>query len=496
MIIPAHRVSLSNGLRMLSAAVTQPVVGFSIGLLGLIWAGAWVQIATEYKATLRDSMKETANIAIVFEQNVTRSVGEVDRLMLYLREAHARSGWATDWTSLLNGRYTADNQTLQISVANADGIVIASSLSGAALAKVDISDREHFAVHKRSSIDQLFVSKPLVGRASMKWSVQLTRRFLASDGRLGGVIVVTLDPSHFSRVYGEIELGTGSGLALVGTDDIIRAGTGMFQDEMGKGLKEAALTGRPLPAHNGTTIILDERDGHARVVGSRGVPGYPLFVVVGGGDITADPSLLKNRHNYMIGGGGLSLVVVLSMLAALQGRRRHEKEITYLARHDGLTNLANRALFREALDQVFCNAGEDRRVALHLLDLDRFKFVNDSYGHPVGDKLLIAVAERLRLNIRQSDLIARLGGDEFAVLQDNLTSYDYEEPRTLAERLCRVLSEPYEIDGICIEIGASIGIGMAPRMRVMPGSWFRRRTWRSTRRRAKAETAIASSMRR
>src|SRR5450631_1742964 len=104
---------------------------------------------------------------------------------------------------------------------------------------IDLSDREHYRVHLESSQDQLFISKPVVGRASGKWSVQFTRRFSAHDGSFGGVIVVSLDPAHLSRAYGGLNLGDGSGLAVVGSDDIIRAGTGIYAEALGTRLTES-----------------------------------------------------------------------------------------------------------------------------------------------------------------------------------------------------------------------------------------------------------------
>jgi len=137
-----------------------------------------------------------------------------------------------------------------------------------------------------------------------------------------------------------------------------------------------------------------------------------------------------------------------------------QTRIEYLARHDTLTNLANRALFRENLDEAILRTRRGGLFALHLLDLDRFKAVNDTLGHPIGDLLLQAVARRLLEGLRETDTFARLGGDEFAILQAPIRAPN--EATGLAQRLIGLVKAPFEIDGHSINVGLSVGIGLAP----------------------------------
>jgi len=152
---------------------------------------------------------------------------------------------------------------------------------------------------------------------------------------------------------------------------------------------------------------------------------------------------------------------------AFEGYRGVGSDVTYakrmndrahfLACYDELTGLANRRLFRETLSAQF-QAGGSPPIVLLCLDLDRFKAVNDTYGHPAGDLLLVAVARRLERQVRAGDLCARLGGDEFAIV---LAAADAALARTIADRLVEDVSQPYVIDGSQLEIGVSIGIAMA-----------------------------------
>jgi diguanylate cyclase (GGDEF)-like protein len=132
-----------------------------------------------------------------------------------------------------------------------------------------------------------------------------------------------------------------------------------------------------------------------------------------------------------------------------------------LARQDALTGLPNRLQLRERFDDEVLGLGAGGRLlALHFLDLDKFKPVNDRYGHPVGDALLKAVAGRLTRMLRATDTAARLGGDEFVIIQTGIAHPD--EARMLAMRLLRTLSAPYQIDGHDLRIGVSVGIALAP----------------------------------
>jgi diguanylate cyclase (GGDEF)-like protein len=137
-----------------------------------------------------------------------------------------------------------------------------------------------------------------------------------------------------------------------------------------------------------------------------------------------------------------------------------QAQISHMARHDALTNLPNRTLFREQLEQALRRAKPNDHIAVLCLDLDHFKGINDSLGHPIGDDLLKDVAVRLTDCVREEDTVCRLGGDEFAIVQ--VGSDPQSSPTNLASRLIDVVSAPYEIQGHQIAIGVSIGIAVVP----------------------------------
>jgi diguanylate cyclase (GGDEF)-like protein len=150
----------------------------------------------------------------------------------------------------------------------------------------------------------------------------------------------------------------------------------------------------------------------------------------------------------------------VSTVEDITERRAAEVRIQHLAHHDALTGLPNRVLFREKLETALAYVRRSGLLALHCLDLDQFKAVNDTLGHPIGDLLLCEVAQRLRDALRDTDAVARLGGDEFAIVQ---TSIDSPLDATkLADRLIELMNAPFLIDGHQIVIGTSIGIALAP----------------------------------
>jgi diguanylate cyclase (GGDEF)-like protein/PAS domain S-box-containing protein len=141
-------------------------------------------------------------------------------------------------------------------------------------------------------------------------------------------------------------------------------------------------------------------------------------------------------------------------------RRKAEQRIAHMAHHDALTDLPNRVHFREAMTEALSNVADGEKVAVLYIDLDHFKDVNDTFGHPIGDVLLRQVSERLRGCVRPSDAVARLGGDEFAVIQ---TAANQPVSATaMANRIIKELAVPFDLDGHQAIIGASIGISVAP----------------------------------
>jgi diguanylate cyclase (GGDEF)-like protein len=173
-------------------------------------------------------------------------------------------------------------------------------------------------------------------------------------------------------------------------------------------------------------------------------------------EVTLDGERIMALSRRVINGGG-SVIIIEDVTE----RKRAQDKIERLARYDDLTGLANRAQFIEQIEPVLAAVRiDDLQIAIHMIDLDRFKEINDTLGHPIGDKLLKEVAKRLSKVIGPADMITRFGGDEFVVLQTGARQRD--TAAAVARKLAAALHEPFDIDGHRLDAGASIGISMAP----------------------------------
>ncbi|MDH7795986.1 MULTISPECIES: EAL domain-containing protein [unclassified Beijerinckia] len=171
----------------------------------------------------------------------------------------------------------------------------------------------------------------------------------------------------------------------------------------------------------------------------------------------SDIEVLTFGRAVDFGGRGAFLVSIIDVTE----RRKAEARISYMAHHDALTDLPNRVMLQQRLQQTLEQCARlDRKAAVLCIDLDMFKNVNDSFGHPVGDRLLQQVAQRLKASLGIGDLAARFGGDEFALVLDPVMGP--AEAGDRASRLIETLSVPYDIEGREVTIGASLGIAIAP----------------------------------
>ncbi|HEX3991637.1 MAG TPA: EAL domain-containing protein, partial [Acetobacteraceae bacterium] len=214
------------------------------------------------------------------------------------------------------------------------------------------------------------------------------------------------------------------------------------------------------PHWQGTLELVDQQWSAIFVPSAGSVPGMASWIAIAvlAGGLIATGSLViwlwssirRTRHLEML---------TINLRQTTEELQRNGAQLTHLARHDALTGLPNRVAFREDIAGFLRRTRRGQSLAVLYLDLDRFKAVNDTLGHPVGDSLLNEVADRLRGVVREVDTITRLGGDEFAIAQSGV-----EQPRsadTLAQRLIETLSQPYDLGGQLVVVGASVGITLA-----------------------------------
>lgn len=222
------------------------------------------------------------------------------------------------------------------------------------------------------------------------------------------------------------------------------------------GYSAAEIVGSPL-----SLLLPEDRLGETKQLMEKVIQGgtiehYETIHVSKDGrwiSVSLSISPVKDRAGLVIG--------VSTIARDITERKRADERIRYLALHDTLTGLPNRNLFRERVNNAISRARCNRHLmAVLFIDLDRFKEINDSLGHNVGDRLLQAAANRLKRCLREGDGVARLGGDEFVVDLPVLSSR--EEAMTIAQKILEVLRTPFMIDQFALHISASIGISLFP----------------------------------
>src|SRR5262245_9170810 len=257
------------------------VLGMTI--IAMVWGGIFISYRESVKQEYHHAEKTNQNYAMLFEENVLRSIGEIDKAILYLRGSVKVGKETAEYPTIVKTTDVLSEIIVQVAIIDANGISRATNALPQPGRVIDISDREHFRVHLNSSEDQLFIGKPVVGRASGKWSVQFTRRLSNSDGGFAGIVVASMDPAHFTTFYDKIDLGSTTSVALVGSDGIVRSSGGGSpagrlppgMDLHGSERMRRIQSGSAATFHDARTSPEE-----ASFVTARKVRGYPLWVTI------------------------------------------------------------------------------------------------------------------------------------------------------------------------------------------------------------------------
>ncbi len=582
----------------------QPTILFGIAMIAMLWFGIALQIRSEFTAARTSAHKDLRNFARVFEEHVVRTVRELDKaLMIGIRRYQAyrvKQTYAEAIGQRLPDPMLLSDMSFQMAMIDRDGYLTATTIGTHPPKRIDLNDRAHFKIHKTKRPDTPFISIPVLGRRSGRWSVQLTRRVPGPANSFDGVIVASMNPNHFAKFYGSLDFGRNGTVILAGEDGIVRVATGSTRLKLGSSITGSDLL-RPGKQKDGVYVGDPDGSGMARIYARRKIPGHPLFVGVGVSPTDVFAQAKSNQLRYLAVGAAVTFLILIALYASLlhqrrlerarialthsearakrksdqleltlenmgqgiimvDGKRRiavmndkfeelldlpqnrdwrgtnfdsfvsflerrgeygkdladpkqdlkdklhandddgktgsferirpngivlavknqrlpdggfvrtvtditeqrlSEKQIAHLAKHDTLTNLANRSLFRDQLEAAIDRHAGDGGFSVLFLDLDHFKVANDSYGHAFGDNLLRSVAGRLRSAIRSGDTVARLGGDEFAIILDGLT--DPAAVSMRAAQLIELMRAPFLVEDQRITATVSIGCAIAPR---------------------------------
>lgn len=429
-----------------------PIIGFSALVVVLSFSAAFIKTDTEVARRQQELVLDITEYANLFEHDLVRTIEEIDRTLKYLRRSHVRENYQSDWPMLLREDFTVNARTVQMAVIDAKGRMITSTAQLYPKTVVDLSDRAHYRYHIDRKDDVLFISEPVIGRASGKASIQFTRKLVTAEGDFNGVIVASLDPAAMVASVRKLHDLSEGNVAIVGRDMIVRSAAGSEVAAVGSRYMYGSALQSFSTRQDDVEIREELKGEQRRITATKALANYPLLIVTSMPAPTGGNRLAIGLP-YYVAAALLSFVTVAIGLGAYRRQRQHLAQIAELAHTDVLTGLHNRLKLRQELQDVERTPLRD--MVIHLIDLDRFKDVNDTHGHPVGDKLLAAAAARIREGVRDTDTIFRLGGDEFAVIQRQAN--DAVAAAAVARRLCISLNKPYEIDGLHIISGASIG---------------------------------------
>ncbi len=303
--------------------ISASVVGHALLLLctlGVIWGAIGLNLRGEYLLTVQNANERTANLAQTFEETISRSADVMDNAVRFSRESYLR-----DRDHFDIGRWMRDQAVLmtlaaQLAITDASGTVVTTSVTGAAPA--NLADREHFRVHATANApDRLFISKPMMGRLTHRWTVQFSRRISNPDGSFAGVAIASFDPLVLNSFQRASQIAGGFTM-LIGFDGVIRAaepdtariGEVFRQTDIIEEFKGSGVV--TLPDHN-VTVLND-----SAIIDYRKVPGYDLFVAAGFPRHVVFAAYDTGRRNTLFVGAALSLIVVFIGAITMHHRRR------------------------------------------------------------------------------------------------------------------------------------------------------------------------------
>ena len=438
----------------LKRILSLPITWLGAVVLAIFWLAIGYQVHGEFEAARNTANQDVTNYSRVFDEHIVRTVRELDKALLIARKLYLKARQSTPYDEAISQRLPdpalLSDISFQLAMIDRDGILRATTIGEHPPEPINLADREHFKAHKVGQGDTPFVSKPVLGRRSGRWSVQLTRRIDGPDGTFEGVLVASMDPDYFGRFYGAIDIGSQGAVIFAGLDGAVRVASGAANVKLGDDISKTDLMHA---AVEGSGVYTGDMDGSGieRIFAVRRLGELPLFVAVGISSKAIFASAWHNRQRYLAVGACVSALILFAVFASM----RHHFTIDRMARYDDLTGLPNRMLFRDRLEAELSDLRRGTFLCLMLVDVDKFKSANDMFGHAVGDKLLRETARRLRNTIRASDMVARLGGDEFALILVGLSSPDQAHLR--AADILDEIGKPLIIDGHKLSLACSIG---------------------------------------
>jgi diguanylate cyclase (GGDEF)-like protein len=317
-------------------ALLQPATLLGLIMIGACWVAVTFVMSIEHEKTLEASIQQSESLVRLFEKDVAQTLSGIDRTLLLLRNAYEANPTHFDLREWTERTADAGDLTIQSSIFGPDGLMRATTTDYKG-PPLYVGDREHFLAHVHSGTDKMFISKPVVGRASGKLSIQLSRPIRGSNGEFDGIIIASLDLNFIAKFYETVDLGSRGSVILRALDGVILAERGVPDFMVGReGLTPAlrdALAQAPMGYYWGGGAI----DGVNRLVGYRVFERFPLIGTVGRAESAIFATYRHNQDNYLAVAVIVSILGLIAIAGAIRYQVRLERARNKLRRSEAET---------------------------------------------------------------------------------------------------------------------------------------------------------------
>ncbi len=407
--------------------------GIAVLLVIVIFTSALVRIAVDQWGARDRAIAASVELSKTFAAHVANNLHNADTLARWVEYEYEKAPRSFTLSDYRNRGLMSGDTVVQVTIVGKDGNVLQTTTPG--IEAINVNDRPHFLIHANNRDAGLYISKPVIGRVSGKWTLQLTRRLDNPDGSFAGIVVVSESPNFLTDgFYGAGTLAPGTLLSVISDYGYLisrRTGSASSSHE---GPSVSAYS--DMIGSNGG-VFTDPVDGVRRFVTYHHLAQYPVSVIVG----LSERDELASSQQWKVFYLGLASFISLLILIVAVFFILMLARLKAAAETDSLTGLSNRYLLTETLRRRMHALGPSGQLAMIYIDLDNFKRVNDALGHKKGDELLLQVSYRGRLTKGATKYVKTVLEQIGKSVENVLTCrISYQEDRTAFHTAGRAVS--------------------------------------------------------